>query len=89
MQTGDALRAALKAVRPLLVRMPKGTQRKIAGDIAANLRRAGGRKTADSDIYGVLSSACQRTAPVSADLGRRIMEKRNAAMRGKEANHRG
>ena len=89
MQTGDALRAALKAVRPLLVRMPRGTQRKIAGDIAANLRRAGGRKTVDSDIYGVLSSACQRTAPVSADLGRRIMEKRNAAMRGKEANHRG
>ncbi|MBO4472148.1 MAG: DUF2213 domain-containing protein [Clostridia bacterium] len=89
LQTGDALRAALAAVRPLLVRMPRETQRKIAGDIAANLRRTGGRKTVDSDIYGVLSSASRRTAPVSADLGKRIMEKRNAAMRGKEANHRG
>ena len=89
LQTGDALRAALAVVRPLLVRMPRETQRKIAGDIAANLRRSGGRKTVDSDIYGMLSSASRRTAPVSADLGRRIMEKRNAAMRGKEANRRG
>ena len=74
--TGDALRAALAAVRPVLARMPRKEQQQVAGDIAARLRR-GSRRTADSDVYAALASARRRTAPASADLGRRIMEKRN------------
>ena len=80
LRTDDALRAALAAVRPVLVRMPKKARRKMAGDIAARLRRtrASGRGTTGTDAYAALASARRRTAPASADLGRKIMEKRNA-----------
>ena len=78
LQTGDALRAALAAVRPALARMPRETRQKTARDIAARLRQAGRRGTTGSDAYAALASACRRTVPASADLGRRIMEKRNA-----------
>ena len=78
LETGDALRAALGAVRPVLARMPRKMRRRMAGDIAARLRRAGSRRTADADVYAALASARRRTAPASAELGKRIMEKRNA-----------
>ena len=80
LRTDDALRAALAAVRPVLVRMPKKARRKMAGDIAARLRRTrgSGRGTTGTDAYAALASARRRTAPASADLGRKIMEKRNA-----------
>ena len=80
MQTGDALRAALTAVRPVLARMPERTRRKMAGDIASRIRRigAGSRRTADADVYAALASARRRTAPASAELGRRIMASRNS-----------
>ena len=87
LQTGDALRAALTAVKPVLARMPGGMRKKVAGDIAARLRRAGDNRTEKSGVYAALASAQRRTAPVSADLGRRIMEKRNASY--KEGNRRG
>ena len=77
LQTGDALRAALAAVRPVLARMPKNARRKIAGDIAARIRSTGRRSTTGTDAYAALASARRRTAPASADLGRKIMEKRN------------
>ena len=84
--TGDALRAALAAVRPALARMPRKERQQVAGDIAARLRR-GSRRTADSDVYAALASARRRTAPASADLGRRIMEKRNISyMNGVKRN---
>ena len=83
---GDALRAALGAVRPVLARMPRGMRKKMAGDIAARLRQAGGRRTG-SDVYAALASAQRRTEPVSGDLGRRIMEKRNVSY--KEGSSRG
>ena len=82
METGDALRAALAAVRPALARMPEGMRRKVAGDIAARIRRGERRGTTGSDAYAALASACRRTGPASADLGRRIMEKRNANYKG-------
>ncbi len=82
METGDALRAALAAVRPALARMPEGVRRKVAGDIAARIRRGERRGTTGTDAYAALASARRRTAPVSADLGRRIMEKRNANYKG-------
>ena len=83
LRTDDALRAALAAVRPVLARMPKNARRKMAGDIAARLRRTRvpGRGTTEEDAYAALASARRRTAPASADLGRRIMEKRNANYR--------
>ena len=80
LQAGDALRAALKAVRPALARMPRNQRKKAAADIAARLRRSG-RGTTAADAYNALRSAARRTAPASADLGRRIMEKRNATYR--------
>lgn len=87
LQTGDALRAALTAVKPVLARMPGRMRKKVAGDIAARLRRAGDNRAEKSGVYAVLASAQRRTTPVSADLGRRIMEKRNASY--KEGNRRG
>ena len=84
LRTGDALRAALAAVRPVLARMPRNMRRRMAGDIAANLRRARGRGTTGADAYAALASARRRTAPASAELGRRIMEKRNVSYRKQE-----
>ena len=75
--TGDALRAALTAVRPVLARMPRNMRRRMAGDIAANLRRTRGRGKTGTDTYAALASVRRRTSPASAELGRRIMEKRN------------
>ena len=77
LQTGDALRAALTAVRPVLAGMPKHLRRKAAADIAARLRRDTGRKAADAGVYAALRAAGRHPAAASADLGRRIMEKRN------------
>ena len=77
LETGDALRAALTAVRPVLAGMPKHLRRKAAADIAARLRKNTGRQAADASVYAALRSAGRRPAAGSADLGRRIMEKRN------------
>lgn len=77
LQTGDALRAALAAVRPVLAGMPKHLRRRAAADIAARLRKATGRRGSDAGVYAALRNAGRRPAPGAADLGRRIMEKRN------------
>ncbi|MCR5565960.1 MAG: DUF2213 domain-containing protein [Clostridiales bacterium] len=77
LEAGDALRAALAAVRPALVKMPPKVRRQVAGDIAARIRRTEKRGTTGTDAYAALVSARKRTAPASAELGRRIMEKRN------------
>lgn len=79
LQTADALRAAVSAVRPVLAKMSRKQRCRVAGDVASRLRRMNGRRTADADVYAALASAGRRTAPASAELGRRIMEKRNAA----------
>ncbi len=74
----DALRAALTAIRPALARMPKKQRRKVAADIAARMRKQSGRKAADGKTYAALAAASRRKpAAVDADLGRRIMERRN------------
>ena len=77
----DALRAALTAVRPALARMPKRLRDKMAGDIASRLRNGNARKTSDAGPYAALSAARCRPAAATAELGRRIMEKRNANYR--------
>lgn len=82
LEAGDALRAALAAVRPVLMRMPRKARQQMAGDIAAGIRRAGKRGTTGTDAYAALASARKRTVPASAELGRRIMEKRNISYAG-------
>lgn len=77
--TGDALRAAVRAVSPLLARLPEKQRKAVAADIAARLRN--GKETVDTGAYAALASARRRLEPASADLGRRIMEKRNSAFR--------
>jgi len=82
LQTGDALRSAIAALRPVLARLPRKQQRRMADEIAGRLQRTAGRKAEDSGIYQALASAGRRTAPASAELGKRIMEKRNISCRG-------
>ena len=86
-RTGDALRAALAAVRPVLDRLPRKLRRRVIGDIAARVRDSGRRSTADAGVYAALLSAGRRTAPASAELGKRIMEKRNSTYAGRRAEH--
>lgn len=77
----DALRAALTAVRPVLARMPKRLRGRMAGDIAARLRSVAPRKSADGSIYAALGASRRKPARSTAELGRRIMEKRNSNYR--------
>ena len=85
LQAGDALRSALQVVRPVLMKMPRKQRRRVAGDIAYRMRELNSRRTADDSVYAALTSACSRTAPASAELGKRIMEKRNASYRKSRA----
>jgi hypothetical protein len=75
--SADALRSALKAVRPALARMPRKQRRQVCADIA--LRLKGIRQpAADSRVYADLASARRKPAGDPAELGRRIMASRNA-----------
>ncbi len=85
LQAGDALRSALRVVRPVLMKMPRKQRRRVAGDIAYRMRELNSRRTADDGVYAALASACSRTAPASAELGKRIMEKRNSTYRKSRA----
>ena len=72
------MRAALSAIRPALVKMPKAQRRKVAADIAARMRRGKGRSAADGKGYAALLSVSRRRPDQTAELGRRIMASRNA-----------
>ena len=72
-ETADALRAAMKAIRPALKRMPGRERSKVCADIAANLKKIG----MDSGAYAALMAARGRHSANPADLGRRIMANRN------------
>lgn len=76
--TGDALRAALRAVGPALAKMPLRQRQRVSADIAARLNGKGGRKGADAGIYAALASARRRPGANPADLGKRIMANRSA-----------
>ena len=67
----DALRAALMAVRPALAKMTPAQRKKAGRDIAARLprRSPNGKDSIYASRFGKPSSY--------ADLGKRIMEKRN------------
>ena len=72
----DALRSALKAVRPALMRMPERQRRRVCSDIALRLQ-GNSRSAADARVYNDMTRQ-DKPARVSADLGRRIMALRNA-----------
>lgn len=76
--TGDALRVALKAVKPVLAKMPRRQRMRVSKDIAARLQRQNSRRGADAGIYAAIAAA-KRKPPRrnSADLGKRIMASRN------------
>ena len=78
LSTGDALRTALRAVRPALARMPKKQRARVCADIAARLKKPSGRRGADAGVYAALAAA-RRKPPRrnAADLGKRIMANRN------------
>ena len=78
LSTGDALRVALKAVRPALAKMPKKQRARVCADIAARLRKPAGRRGTDTGVYA--SIAAKKRKPYRgnpADLGKRIMASRN------------
>ena len=80
--TGDALRAALTAVRPALAKMPRKQRQRVCADIAARMKRGGrkpaGRRAADAGVYAALSAMRRSAArPDEKELGRRIMASRN------------
>ena len=78
LSTGDALRTALKAVRPALARMPKKQRARVCADIAARLKKPSGRRGADAGVYAALATARRKPSRGNpADLGKRIMANRN------------
>ena len=78
LSTGDALRVALKAVRPALARMPRKTRARVCADIAARLRRPTGRRVTDAGVYAAIAAKKRRPYRGNpADLGKRIMASRN------------
>ena len=70
--TGDALRAALKPMRPMLAKMPKKQRARVCADITARLNG----KTVRKGVYGAMNDAARRRA-AGPDLGKRIMASRN------------
>ena len=78
LSTSDALRVALKAVRPALAKMPKKQRARVCADIAARLRRPAGRRGADGGVYAAIAAKKRRPYRGNpADLGKRIMASRN------------
>ena len=69
--TGDALRIALKAVRPVLAKMPKKQRERACADIAAQMKG----KTKRTGIYGAMNDA--KYAAPGIELGKKIMARRN------------
>ena len=84
LSTGDALRTALRAVRPALARMPKKQRARVCADIAARLKKPSGHRGADAGVYAALAAA-RRKPPRrnAADLGKRIMANRNINLRSR------
>ena len=80
----DAVRAALKAVRPAIARMPKEQRKQVCGEIARRLRRtAGDSRQGTAGAYAALARAGGKNrAADPAELGRRIMASRNINCRG-------
>ncbi|MBR3335373.1 MAG: DUF2213 domain-containing protein [Clostridia bacterium] len=72
--TGDALRAALVPMRPVLAKMPLKQRRRVCADLAARLN---GKQIARKGIYGAIHDAARRRPDEDPELGKRIMASRN------------
>ena len=84
LSTGDALRTALRAVKPALARMPKKQRARVCADIAARLKKPSGRRGADAGVYAALAAAKRKPSRGNpADLGKRIMANRNINLRSR------
>jgi len=82
LSTGDALRTALNAVRPVLAKMPKKQRARVCADIAARLKKSSGRRGADTGLYAAIAAMKRKPAFANpADLGKRIMATRNVNCR--------
>ena len=79
----DAVRAALKAVRPAIARMPKEQRKQVCGEIARRLRRTAGdsRQTAACAYAALARAGKKNRSGDPAELGRRIMASRNVNCR--------
>ena len=76
--TGDALRVALKAVKPVLAKMPRKQRMRVSKDIAARLQRQNSRRGADAGIYAAIAGSRRKLARKNpVELGKRIMASRN------------
>ena len=72
--TGDVLRAALRPMKPMLAKMPKRQKDRICADIAVRLNG----KTRRVGVYGAMNDSARKQAAADpADLGKKIMAKRN------------
>lgn len=78
LSTGDALRAALRAIGPALAKMPKKQRQRVCADIAARVNGKNGRKGADAGIYAAMAAARRKPTDDPRELGKRIMETRSA-----------
>ena len=76
----DALRVALKTVRPALAKMPKKQRMRVCADIAARLRKPAGRRGTDA-YFNIATRKRKGVRSNPADLGKRIMASRNINMR--------
>jgi hypothetical protein len=80
--TGDALRTALRAVGPTLIRVPEKQRLKLSDDLAARLKKSVARRGKDSGIYtGFKGSKRGNPRSKPTDLGKRIMASRNVNCR--------
>ena len=82
-QAADALRSALAAFRPQLIRMSPKERAKFNADVAARMRRLTARASKDGkpNPYAALRRASARRPEPDATLGQRIMAARNANLR--------
>ncbi len=83
LKCGDALRKALRAVRPALREMSPRDSSRVCADIAARLGYVPGRKATDTRLPEDRKSG---TGNAYADLGRLIMERRNPTYKGGKNN---
>ena len=81
--TADALRAALRAVRPALARMPKKQRTKVCAEIAGRVRSGAAMDSrGGGSVYAALARKGKaRETADPAELGRRIMAARNVNQR--------
>ena len=81
----DALREAVKAIRPIIAKLPEKDRKKAADALSAQMRKVAGldAKAARNDYLKLKQAARKKAAdssaePDSSDLAERIMEKRNS-----------